>query len=98
MSQITVQLTAGEVALGRATADLGRDGTLKHWSVYGSFDGVGPMPEDTTVQLALPDGRVLSGHAFLKNHRMSSNTGGTYTDYAYLGTGPLEGAREHEFN
>ena len=98
MSQIYVQLTAGDVALGRATADLGRDGHLKHWSVYGSFDGIGPIPEDTTVQLGLPDGRVLTGHAFRQNQRMSSNAGGTYTDYTYLGTGPLDGAREYEFN
>jgi hypothetical protein len=98
MSRLAVQLTAGGMPLGQATADLGRDGHLKHWSVYGSVDGIGPMPEDTTVQLGLSDGRVLSGHAFLQSHRMSSSAGGNYTDYLYLGTGPLDGAREHEFN
>jgi hypothetical protein len=98
MAQMTVQLTAGDVELGRATVDLGRDGHLKHWSVYGSFDGIGPMPEDTTVQLTLPDGRVLTGHAFLEHHQMSSNAGGTYTHYSYLGTGPLNGADEYEFS
>ena len=98
MSQMTVHLTAGDVTLRRATAELGRDGNLKHWSVSGSYEGTGRMPEDTTVRLTLSDSRVLTGHAFLKSQRMTSNASGNHTDYTYLGTGPLDGALESEFN
>jgi hypothetical protein len=92
-------LTAGGVELGAATASLGRGrGGLKNWSVGGSYDAVGPMPEDTTVTLELADGRTLTGHGLLKNHRITSNARGTYTDYTYLGTGPLDGAVDQEFD
>ena len=98
MSRMPVHLKADDMELGPATADLGRNRGLKQWSVSGTFEGVGPMPQDTTVLLTLPDDRVLTGHAFLKNQRMTSNATGTYTVYTYLGTGPLDGAMEYEFN
>jgi hypothetical protein len=56
------------------------------------------MPQDTTVALTLADGRTLSGHAFLKDHRMTSNASGSHADYTYVGTGALDGAEDFEFS
>ena len=98
-----VSLTATGQDLGGAELTLHRDELQpgifgpRGWEVTGRLELAVGLPEDTLVSATLPDGRVWSGRGLLVSSQIAAGGASVRTKYRYLGTGPLDGTSDEDW-